>query len=73
MQLQPDALLFEQVFGSEVQPLDLPAAFCRLDGQEQIIQALTEAAEQVFQCDWIVEPFSESEWADIIAQPGLSL
>lgn len=62
MQLQPDAALFQQVFGSEIQQPDLPTALQSQNGHRQIMDALTIAAQQVFQVQFHVQSLTESEW-----------
>lgn len=65
IQLQPEADLFQQVFGGEpvfpTLPLDLP----RSELIETVVQALGKAAQDCFGMELISQPLSESEWQAI--------
>lgn len=64
MILQPNADLFEQVFGENTfKAVELPE---NLD-QETIINALTKAACEVFGMQLEVKPLSETEWGEILS------
>ncbi len=62
MRLDPDLELFEKVFGeSSYSP---PPAILKLTATE-IIQALTQSAQQHFQVEFEVKPLSDREWLQI--------
>ncbi|MBE9201245.1 MULTISPECIES: biotin/lipoate A/B protein ligase family protein [unclassified Nodularia (in: cyanobacteria)] len=64
MRLQPDAELFTQVFGAEsFTTIQLPENF----SLDQIIAALMTAAGDCFAMQIEVQPLSQSEWDEILA------
>ncbi|MEH1835591.1 MAG: biotin/lipoate A/B protein ligase family protein [Nostoc sp.] len=66
MRLQPDAELFDQVFGAEsFRNVQLPQSL----SVENIIAALVAAASNCFDMQIEVKPFSQSEWEEILAKP----
>lgn len=70
MALNPDPNLFEQVFEVPGPSPNLPLAAdwdCR---QQQVITALTDAAQQVFGGTWEEATLTPTEWARIQAQAG---
>ncbi|MEP0855661.1 biotin/lipoate A/B protein ligase family protein [Trichocoleus sp. DQ-U1] len=73
IRLSPDATLFEQVFGEAVTPVKLAN---KQQGEALIltvVEALTVAAKDCFGVEMLVQPFSESEWQEILAQPELAI
>lgn len=64
IRLEPDAELFEQVFGDEgFSELKLPVVQV-----ERVIEALTRAASDRFGGQLEIEPLSATEWEAILAQ-----
>jgi lipoate-protein ligase A len=65
IRLQPDAELFTQVFGAEsFTSIQLPPNL----SLDQIIAALITAASDCFAMQIEVQPLSQSEWEEILAQ-----
>ncbi|AFZ47505.1 biotin/lipoate A/B protein ligase [Cyanobacterium stanieri PCC 7202] len=62
MLLQPDAELFEQVFGT----LPPKAVLSSFPTTETIIDNLINAAEECFNCEFIHQPLSAQEWQSIV-------
>lgn len=65
MRLQPDPVLFEQVFGEPMKAIDLPISPSATALHQTVIEALTAAACDTFDAEFIVQPLSESEWQAI--------
>lgn len=68
IQLRPDPVLFEQVFGEPMEAIDLPAtlnSFTPIDLHQKVIDALIAAACDVFEIEFAVQPLLESEWQAI--------
>ncbi|MBW4442216.1 MAG: lipoate--protein ligase family protein [Plectolyngbya sp. WJT66-NPBG17] len=59
MQIQSDALLFEQVFGQKLEFLKVATPI------DTIVETLISAAKDRFEIDFLVQPLTESEWQDI--------
>lgn len=68
IQLQPDAELFQQVFGSEVQFSPLPLAQTGKVRLETVVEALVQSAGQCFKAEFQVQPLSEVEWQAILSR-----
>ncbi|BAZ32963.1 biotin/lipoate A/B protein ligase [Cylindrospermum sp. NIES-4074] len=68
MQLNPDADLFKQVFGTE--SFSKPQLPPNLD-RDRVIEALIIAAGDRFAMQIEVQPLSEDEWKAILAQPRI--
>lgn len=66
MRLVPDGDLLTQVFGADQEEVQFPLT--PLPAPSEIIAALTEAACDCFQIQLQSQPFSESEWASILAR-----
>lgn len=66
--LQPNAALFEQVFGVALAPLPLPPRLHHLPSlqlQQTVAQALLAAAHYCFAVDFISQPLTSQEWRSI--------
>ena len=62
--LDPDPLLFQQVFGTELQPIGLPLDLSqgpRVELHQVVINALTKSAQMCFSPQFNVQPLSEGE------------
>ncbi len=59
MQIQSDALLFEQVFGQKLEFLKVATPI------DTIVNTLINAARDCFEIDFSVQPLTESEWQEI--------
>jgi lipoate---protein ligase len=75
MRLNPDPYLFQQVFGVEMEPVELP--LLRGDRTsneilETIISALTTAAKECFGITLIPANLTDNEWQAIMATTELS-
>lgn len=71
--LRPQRVLFEQVFNQPVPPLTLPAGLRDLPDrilQDQLVRALTQAASDCFGADFSVEPLSQGEIEQALAEYG---
>jgi len=66
MRLEPDAQLFAQVFG-EQSAVNLPLTQQGDDLKQTVIEALTQAAADCFGVEFVVQPLSEQEWQEILA------
>jgi lipoate-protein ligase A len=73
MRLSPDATLFEQVFGEAAEPVKLPINQQGDTLVPTVVEALTVAASDCFGVEMLVQPLSESEWQEILAQPELAI
>jgi lipoate---protein ligase len=62
IRLNPDLELFEQVFGETI--THPPSAISQLT-KEQIIDALTHAAQTIFKVKFEIAPLSDREWLQI--------
>jgi lipoate-protein ligase A len=65
IQLNPDPDLFQQVFGTTISPPPLPTALRQHDALSLMMKTLQDAACQHFQVDFVEQPLSELEWAEI--------
>ncbi|HLO49147.1 MAG TPA: biotin/lipoate A/B protein ligase family protein [Kamptonema sp.] len=65
MRLQPDRKLFNRVFGEEIIPVELPGVQGENNVIEIVIEALSAAAVQCFDSEFVVQPLSEEEWESI--------
>lgn len=63
IRLTPDPTLFQQVFGIEMEPLNLPAI-----STTDLIAKLTEAAQQCFGVEFQAQPLTDAEWQAILQQ-----
>jgi len=67
MILSTDRVLYEQIF-QQIAPWN--SSFCQAQEQEdwipQIVHVLTQLAEEYFNIQLISQPFSDSEWKDIL-------
>lgn len=66
MQLYPDPILFQQVFGVELTPLkfaDRPKA----NLTQTVIEALLASAEQCFAIKLVHQPLSDAEWSSVLS------
>ncbi|BAU14069.1 biotin/lipoate A/B protein ligase [Leptolyngbya sp. NIES-3755] len=59
MQIQSDAMLFEQVFGQKMEFLKVEMSI------DKIINTLIESAKNCFEIDLQIEPLTEAEWQAI--------
>lgn len=59
MQIELDALLFEQVFGQKLALLEISAPI------DTIVNTLTNAARDCFDVNFSIEPLTEAEWNQI--------
>ncbi len=59
MQIQPDVMLFEQVFGQKFDRVELSIPI------DTIVNTLMNAAKNCFEIDFLIEPLTESEWQEI--------
>jgi lipoate---protein ligase len=76
MRLDPNPELFKQVFGVEMEAIDLPliaAGQTMTQVMERAIAALTEAASHCFDAQFLLQPLSDEEWQAVMAQEELSL
>ena len=64
----PDAVLFEQVFDTPLARSPFWAKISDLLSVESIMDALTAAACEQFEMNFIVQPLSALEWNQILAQ-----
>lgn len=67
MQLQPDADLFQQVFGIAIPSDSLPLAETGKARIEMVVEALVRSAGQCFRAMFEVQPLSEAEWQVILS------
>lgn len=65
MRLNPDPSLFRQVFGMDLQPLDLPLEVSQVQAMPTITEALSKAASQCFDVTLEPQPLTAAEWAAI--------
>lgn len=73
MRLEQDADLFRQVFGTELDAIDLPAKLQQENLISTVVEALTAAARDYFGVHLITQPLSEAEWQAVLAQPSLTV
>lgn len=66
MQLQPDRNLFYQVFGVTIDPPVILGHLTEAQRQQQIIEALCQAAIECFGIELVSEPLSPLEWQAIV-------
>ncbi|MCS6792339.1 MAG: lipoate--protein ligase family protein [Oscillatoriaceae bacterium SKW80] len=66
MPLQQDAELFYHVFGTPLQALALPLSATGNALFQMVAQTLTLAAADCFRVELVEQPFSESEWQEIL-------
>jgi len=59
IQIEPDAKLFEQVFGQKLKRFELAIP------TNAIINTLINAARDCFEIDFLIQPLTESEWNEI--------
>lgn len=59
MQIQSDALLFEQVFGQKMEFLNVESSI------DKIIDTLIQSAKDCFEIEFLIQPLTESEWHEI--------
>lgn len=64
MQLAPDPVLFEQVFGVELAPFDF--AYPSASLIPTAIDALLNAAAQCFDAELVPQPLSDAEWSSVL-------
>lgn len=67
IQLDSDPLLFQQVFGIEPDLPQLPISTLHEAKMQQVMTALTTAAQQCFAADLVVSPLSQQEWQAVTA------
>lgn len=73
MRLNPDADLFEKVFGKTLMRPQLPLATDRNAVVNQAIDTLQQTAQSCFNINLQTQPLTSSEWRNILAQiEGLS-
>lgn len=74
IRLQPDAGLFTQVFGEAAPiPENLAIAQPQKDLIPTVVAALTNAAADCFNIQFVQQPLSNQEWQEILAQPSLEV
>ena len=74
IRLEPDAALFNQVFGGEsLNSFQLPIAQRGEALIQMVSEALIAAAVSCFGIVLDVQPLSPSEWEAILRQPGLEI
>ncbi len=72
IRLEPDATLFNLVFGAEsFTPVQLPFSQRGKDLIQTVMAALIAAASDRFNIQLDLQPLSEDEWEAILAQPSL--
>ena len=67
MRLHPDPLLFQQVFGISLEPIDFPPSLMQNDPVSTAINALTQSASDCFGIQLVTQPLTEAEWQSILA------
>jgi lipoate-protein ligase A len=65
MRLQPDPVLFEQVFGEPMEAIDLPFSLNESDLQQKVMNALIIAACNTFDIQFVTQPLTDLEWEAI--------
>lgn len=65
MQLNPDPVLFEQVFGVKITPFDFTYPEASL--VSTVINALLTAATQCFDAELVTQPLSNAEWSSVLS------
>jgi lipoate-protein ligase A len=66
IRLAPDPLLFQQVFGVPLEPIDLPPGLIQSELIPTVIDALTKAASDCFGIQLVTQPLSKAEWRSIL-------
>jgi lipoate-protein ligase A len=62
MRIKPDAKLFAQVFGQEIEVIEVEMSI------ETLVDTLSKAAREHFNIDFVIQPLTDSEWAEILAK-----
>lgn len=70
MRLEPDPQLFAQVLGEQPM-IKLPLTQRGDDLIQTVIEALIQSAADSFGVDFVVQPLSEQEWRDLLADTKL--
>ena len=66
IRLTPDPLLFQQVFGVPLEPINLPPGLIQSEPIPTVIDALTKAASDCFGIQLVTQPLSKTEWRSIL-------
>jgi lipoate---protein ligase len=71
MRLTPDPLLFQQVFGVEMEPV-APSIQELSFSVERIMECLTAAAKECFKIDVIPSPLTDDEWQAVTQRSSVA-
>ncbi|MBD3881134.1 lipoate--protein ligase family protein [Phormidium tenue FACHB-886] len=67
IRLNPDAKLFQQVFGIELEPIELPSGLGEAAAIQTVIETLTQALGDRLGAPLVSQPLTEDEWQAVTA------